>query len=65
MAEDWYRRQTWTPQDREDFFARLRRSHGAFHKAQYARMQAYTLLTTRTQDAYRAALELLDMILTE
>jgi len=65
MADDWFRRKTWTPQDREEFFARLRRSRGAFYKAQYARIQAYELLTTRTPDAYRAALELLDMILGE
>ncbi|MBI5683910.1 MAG: hypothetical protein HZC54_02415 [Verrucomicrobia bacterium] len=65
MADDWFRRKTWTPKDREEFFARLRRSRGAFHKAQYARIQAYELLTTHTRDAYVAALELLDMILAE
>lgn len=65
MAEDWYRRKTWTMKDREEFFARLRRSRGAFHKAQYARIQAYELFTTRTREAYLAALELLDMILAE
>jgi tetratricopeptide (TPR) repeat protein len=65
MADDWFRRKTWTPKDREEFSARLRRSRGAFHKAQYARIQAYELLTTRTRDAYIAALELLDMILAE
>jgi tetratricopeptide (TPR) repeat protein len=65
MADDWFRRKTWTPTDREEFFARLRRSRGAFHKAQYARIQAYELLTTRTRDAYLAALELLDMVLAE
>lgn len=65
MAEDWFRRKTWTPKDREEFFARLRRSRGAFHKAQYARIQAYVLLETRTAAGYKAALELLDMILAE
>jgi tetratricopeptide (TPR) repeat protein len=65
MADEWYRRKTWTLEDREEFFTRLRRSRGAFHKAQYARIQAYELLTTRTRDAYVAALELLDLILTE
>jgi tetratricopeptide (TPR) repeat protein len=63
MLDDWFRRKTWTAKDREDFFARLQRSRGAFHKAQYARIQAYELLTTRTPEAYSAALELLDMIL--
>ncbi|MCW1921012.1 hypothetical protein OKA05_00500 [Luteolibacter arcticus] len=65
MADDWYRRKTWTPIDREEFFERLRRSRGAFNKAQYARIQAYELLTTGTREAYSAALELLDMILAE
>jgi tetratricopeptide (TPR) repeat protein len=63
MRHDWYRRKTWTAKDREDFFARLKRSRGAIHTAQYARIQAYELLTTRTPEAYSAALELLDMIL--
>jgi tetratricopeptide (TPR) repeat protein len=65
MADDWYRRKTWTSKDHEEFFARLKRSRGGFHKAQYARIQAYELLTTRTRNAYDAALELLDMILAE
>ena len=63
MRHDWYRRKTWTTKDREDFFAHLKRSRGAIHKAQYARIQAYELLTTRTPEAYSVALELLDMIL--
>lgn len=65
MADDWFRRKTWTPKDREEFLARLRRSRGAYNKAQYARIQAYELLTTRTREAYSASLELLDMILAE
>jgi tetratricopeptide (TPR) repeat protein len=63
MGDDWFRRKTWTTKDREDFFARLQRSRGAFYKAQYARIQAYELITTRTPEAYSAALELLDLIL--
>jgi tetratricopeptide (TPR) repeat protein len=65
MRDDWFRRKTWTPNDREVFFARLRRSRSAFHKAQYARIQAYELLATRTPEAYSAALELLDLILAD
>jgi tetratricopeptide (TPR) repeat protein len=65
MPDAWFRRKTWTPKDREEFFARLRRSRGAYNKSQYARIQAYELLTTRTTEAYSAALELLDMILVE
>ena len=65
MADDWFRRKTWATKDREAFFARLRRSRSAYHKAQYTRIQAYELLTNRTREAYLAALELLDMILVE
>ena len=65
MADDWFRRKTWTVRDRDEFFTRLKRSRGSFHKAQYARIQAYKLITTRKRDAYTAALELLDMILAE
>lgn len=65
MADDWFRRKTWTPKDREAFFARLGRSRGAFHKAQYARIQAWELLITRKRAAYVAAMELLDLVLSE
>jgi hypothetical protein len=63
--EQWFRRTTWTSQDREAFFLRLRRSRSAFHKAQYALIQAASLISTKTAEGYRAALELLDMILAE
>ena len=46
MAEEWFRRKTWTQEDREAFFARLKRSRGLFHKAQYLRVQAYELAET-------------------
>jgi hypothetical protein len=65
MAVDWFRRRTWTPKDRGEFLARLRRSRGAFHKAQYARILAHVLLDTRTAAGCKAALELLNMILAE
>ncbi|MBN1908765.1 MAG: hypothetical protein JW818_03415 [Pirellulales bacterium] len=58
--ESWYRRKTWTPEDEAAFFARLKRSRGGFHKAQYCRIQAYEL-----QDVglYKVALMLLDHIM--
>ena len=56
--DDWYRRTTWDSEGREAFFARLKRSRGQFHKAQYLRVQAIYL-----QDEYpNDALELLSMI---
>jgi hypothetical protein len=63
--DDWYRRKTWTPADRVDFSACLRRSRGAFNKAQYARIQAFELQTVGTPETLRGALELLDTILAE
>src|ERR1700733_3713590 len=65
MADDWFRRKTWAPKDREEFFTRLRRSRGAANMAQYARIQASTLIGIHTRESYEAALALLDMILAE
>ncbi len=61
--DDWFRRHTWTEADRSAFFTRLGRSRGAFHKAQYARIQAYELHHGGGRQYARAALELLDLIL--
>jgi tetratricopeptide (TPR) repeat protein len=55
---DWYRRQTWTAADREEFFARLRRSRSTFHKAQYLYIQAYCLHEAGLSEE---ALELIDI----
>ncbi len=63
MAEKWFRRKTWTQEDREAFFARLKRSRGLFHKAQYLRVQAYELAETGKQEAIAAALELIEMLI--
>lgn len=63
--DDWFRRKTWTPNDRAEFSARLKRSRGAFHKAQYARIQAYELQTVGTLETLHAAVDLLDTILAE
>jgi hypothetical protein len=62
-AHDWYRRQTWTEADKSEFFARLGKSRGAFHKAQYARIQAWELYHAGGKNYAAAALDLLDMIL--
>ena len=63
MAEhSWYRRRTWTSDDQAAFFARLRRSRGGFHKAQYCRIQASELQQAHN---YEAALGLLDLLMAE
>ena len=62
MSDDWFRRHTWTDSDRAEFYARLERSRTAFHKAQYARIQAYELHQAGGARYAREALDLLDTI---
>jgi hypothetical protein len=40
MANDWYRKTTWSEADQADFFARFKRSRTPYNKAQYLRIQA-------------------------
>lgn len=59
---EWFRRTTWTDVDRDAFFARLARSRTPYHKAQYLRVQAYTLMQVGQKDA---ALQLLNLLVSE
>jgi tetratricopeptide (TPR) repeat protein len=43
-SDDWYRNTAWSNDIEADFEARLKRSRGAFNKAQYLRIQASYLL---------------------
>jgi tetratricopeptide (TPR) repeat protein len=61
--DDWFRRHTWSDSDRTEFFARLAKSRSKFHKAQYARIQAYELHHGGGKQYAHPALELLDLIL--
>jgi hypothetical protein len=63
--DDWFRRTTWTSQDETDFYARLGRSRSPFHKSQYLRLQAGTLLGTGRKPLVLAALRLLDRLFAE
>jgi tetratricopeptide (TPR) repeat protein len=63
MADDWFRRKTWTEADRKEFFVRLQRSRGADRKAQYLRIQAVELLSTPTSEGVAAAFELTEILL--
>lgn len=56
--DDWFRRDTWDEIDQEEFFARLKRSRGQFHKAQYLRIQALYIQKECPEDA----LKLLEMV---
>ncbi len=43
-TDEWFRNTTWDSNIETDFEARLKRSRGAYHKAQYLRIQASYLL---------------------
>lgn len=60
--EDWYRRTTWSEDDQKQFFDRLKRSRGAYNKAQYLRIQASYL---QQSGLHRDAIALLNMLLTD
>ena len=61
---EWFRRTTWTDEDRADFFAHLARSREN-NRAQYLRIQAYHLQQTGELAFVPAAIELLDLMLKE
>ncbi|RYF16223.1 MAG: hypothetical protein EOO30_11740 [Comamonadaceae bacterium] len=59
---EWFRATTWTEEHRSRFFARLARSRTSFNRAQYLRIQAFTLGEAGHPEA---ALELLNLLVTE
>jgi tetratricopeptide (TPR) repeat protein len=65
MANDWYRKTTWSEADQADFFARLKRSRTAHNKAQYLRIQAYHLEGVGSSKLLKASLALLDKMFAE
>ncbi len=65
MAKDWFRKSSWSEADQDDFYAHLKRSHGAGIKGQYLRIQACHLEDTGSPELIRAALTLLDKMLLE
>jgi tetratricopeptide (TPR) repeat protein len=64
-TQEWFRKTTWSESDRTDFFARLARSRGSYHKAQYCRIQAHHLYETKKLELVEAAFDLLQMIRNE
>jgi tetratricopeptide (TPR) repeat protein len=62
---EWYRRTTWSAKDKEAFFAKLKGARLSSKKAQYVRIQALYLERGGTPELLRAALELLDLALSE
>ncbi|MBN8247069.1 MAG: hypothetical protein J0L84_06455 [Verrucomicrobia bacterium] len=61
--ENWYRRETWTPEDQLDFFRRLDRTRSESSKAGRCRVQALSLEKTGDPERILAAVGLLRLVL--
>lgn len=64
-AEDWYRNKTWNAEIENEFEVRLKRSRGAYYKAQYLRIQATYLLDNRDVDIQQNGIRLLERIVAD
>src|SRR6187431_2548661 len=62
--DDWFRSTTWTETDQANFWTRLARARPA-NRAQYLRLQAETLSTTRNPRLALYAIELFGRLLKE
>lgn len=62
-SEDWYRRETWTEEDEEQFEKKLSRTRG--RRSEYLRIQAGTLAQTGEPAVARAAIGLATRYLRE
>jgi tetratricopeptide (TPR) repeat protein len=62
---DWFRRDSWSEEDRADFEQRLKRARSPFHKAQYLYLQAVHLRETREPELLAVALSLVERAIGE
>lgn len=62
-TDDWYRNTTWDSNTEADFEARLKRSRGAYNKAQYLRIQASYLLGSSDKDMQQVGVRLMDRLI--
>lgn len=65
MANEWFRKASWSEADQADFYARLKRSRSAGRKAQYLRIQAYHLEETGAPELIVSALTHLERMISE
>jgi tetratricopeptide (TPR) repeat protein len=65
MANEWYRKNTWTKNDEDEFFSKLKKSRTDFNKAQYLYIQAITLYSTKNIKLLNVSLMLLDKLFTD
>jgi tetratricopeptide (TPR) repeat protein len=63
--DDWYRNTTWNKETSELFETKLKRSRGAYHKAQYLRIQASYLLGSADNEQQNVGLKLMERLMTE
>lgn len=63
--DDWYRHKTWDIEIEADFEVRLKRSRGAFNKAQYLRIQASYLLDGSDEKNQVVGLNLMERLIKE
>lgn len=64
-TDDWYRNTTWNLNIESDFEARLKRSRGMFHKAQYLRIQASYLLESSDINTQLIGVEQMERLITD
>ena len=64
-SEDWYRRKSWSANDKQAFMDRLGRSRSNYHKSQYLRIQAYELVNHIKKPLYNEALDLLELLISQ
>jgi len=61
--DDWYRNKSWDNEVEADFEARLKRSRGAFNKAQYLRIQASYLLDSSDKKIQLVGVSLMERLI--
>jgi tetratricopeptide (TPR) repeat protein len=64
MAVDWYRKTTWTTEDENEFFAKLKRAQ-KFNRPQYLIIQASTLNNSHDNELLIIALKLTEKYFAE
>ena len=62
---DWFRNTIWNKEVEEAFEVRFKRSRGAFHKAQYLRIQADYLLENKDETVQLAGIKLMERMIND
>ena len=63
--DDWFRNTTWNNQLETEFEGRLKRSRGAFNKAQYLRIQASYLLDSNDKNVQLVGVRLITRMIND